>query len=99
MRIILLNGISVNTTGSAKNTTGSGQNICVWATNFGGGSVTVQVSPDSGTTWITITYNGAPAIFTSNSVFYCERISTELLVRAVLSGASGAINVNAILVD
>ncbi len=99
MRIKLLESVSVNTTGSQNTTTGSGQNICVWATNFGGGTVTVQVSPDSGTTWITITYNGAPAIFVANAVYYCERISTELLVRATLTGASGASNVNAILVD
>lgn len=91
----LLDNVSVDTEGTPVVSDGSNKTLSVWATNFGGGSVTIQGSPDGGVTWITLTYGGNPTIFTSNTIRLIDRIGHGMLTRAILTGSSGAVNVNA----
>jgi hypothetical protein len=94
----LLQNVSVDTVGAGVLADGSNKTLAVWATtggSFGGGSVTINGSPDGGVTWITLTYNGSPAVFTSNIVLLADRLCTGMMFQAVLSGSSGASHVNA----
>ena len=70
--------------------------IAVWATSFGGGTVTIQVSPDDGTTWITMKklLDGSAATYTSNTTDLLEDIAAGYLIRATLTGSTAASNVN-----
>lgn len=89
----LLTNIGANTTGSGVPTVAP-QTIqavvACWATGFGGGTVTVQFSPDGGTTWlgfptaITFTANGSANI----------TLPAGVQVRASLAGATGPSGVN-----
>jgi hypothetical protein len=94
----LLQNVSVDTVGNGVLADGSNKTLVIWATaggSFGGGTVTINGSPDGGTTWITLTYNGSHAIFTSDIVLLADRLCTGMMFQAVLSGSSGAANVNA----
>ena len=51
MAIKLLDGVSVDTDGSAFTADGGPKNVLVWATDFGSGTVAIEISPDNGTTW------------------------------------------------
>ena len=98
MGTFLLQNISVDTVGAGIMADGSNKALAVWTTtggSFGGGSVTINGSPDGGVTWIPLTYNGAPAVFTSNTILLIDRLSMGMEIQAVLSGSSGASNVNA----
>ena len=66
--------------------------IFCWATSFGGGTVTIQVSPD-GVTWFTArSVNENQVTFTQGDVktAYLKGV----FVRARLTGASGASGLN-----
>jgi hypothetical protein len=93
----LLNSVSADTTG---------QGICgnkkklvayVWATNFGGGTVTIECSPDQGTTWFTCKHlaDDGDATFTSNGYVDLQPVGSDAWIRAVLSGSTSPSNVNA----
>lgn len=90
----LLTDVSVDVNGTGVDGDGSGKALAIWATDFGGGTVTIQGSPDGGTTWITLTVDGAAATFTANAIRYLERIGQGMQIRAILSGSSGADAVN-----
>jgi hypothetical protein len=92
---MLLQNVSVDTDGAGIPADGGTKTLSIWATSFGGGSVTIQGSPDGGTTWITLTYGGNPAIFTENTFRLINRLGQGLLIRAILTGSTGASNVNA----
>jgi hypothetical protein len=96
---MLLQSVSVDTNGTGIPADGGSKTLSIWADNFGGGSVTIQGSPDGGTTWITLTYGGNPAVFTSNTVRLINRLGQGMQVRATLTGSSGASNVNADLYE
>jgi hypothetical protein len=89
----LLNNVSVDTVGTAQDGDGGSKVITVWASNFGGGSVAIEASPDGGATWITLTYGGNPAVFTTNTIRLIDRIGQGMQIRAVFSGSTGASNV------
>ena len=91
----LLDNVSVDTVGDPQQGEGGSKQISVWADDFGGGSVTIEISPDNGHTWNILIYLGNPAIFTSNIDFFLFKFAQGVLLRAVLAGSSGAVNVNA----
>jgi hypothetical protein len=91
----LLDNVSVDTIGTPQAGDGGSKQISVWATDFGGGSVTIELSPNNGVTWNTLIYNSNPAVFTENIDFFLFKFSQGVLMRAALSGSSGASNVNA----
>lgn len=93
----LLKNVSVDTDGEPVKGDGSKYELDIWATDFGGGTVNIEISPDNGTTWILATYGGNPASFSVNSTLHIENIAFGELVRATLTGSSGANNVNAVI--
>lgn len=87
--VLLLNGVTEDTDGEAVFGDGSAKNLQVNSTDFGGGTVSIQGSLDSGTTWITLLKDdGNPASFTSNAFFGIRQFNPTVLVRAVLDGAT-----------
>ena len=86
----LLKNISVDTNGDGLRTDGSEKTVSVWGTSFGGGTVAIQASPDSGTTWITLTEAGTPIAITSNEIKKIDHLGQGMLIRATLAGSSGA---------
>ncbi len=91
----LLTDVSVDANGTAVESDGAGKLLVVWATDFGSGTVTIQVSPDGGTTWIALLVIGTAVAFTANAAQFLDWIGQGLQIRAVLSGSSGADSVNA----
>jgi len=91
----LLDNVSVDTDGTPVLGDGSGKGLAIWATTWGSGTVTIQVSPDNKVTWITATIGGNPASFTANAVRYIIKIGQGQWIRATLTGSSGAVGVNA----
>jgi len=73
--------------------------LAIFASSFGGGTVTVQGSPDGGTTWITLTQQttGTAATFTANAFTQCYEIAMGYLMRATLTGATNPTGVNVAL--
>lgn len=99
--LILLAGVSGS---SATGTTfgpGSGVSgswiFTVKATEFGGGNVSLQLSDDNGSTWITPEVDGSPNSFSANSMVKIDYIPAEMCVRAILTEATSAVNVFATL--
>lgn len=86
----LLENVSVDTDGTGVGADGGSKTVAVWATDFGSGTVTLQGSPDGGTTWITLTISGSSATFTANAIRMIDRLGQGMQVRATLSGSSGA---------
>lgn len=73
---------------------GANLNIAVWGT-FDSGTVSLEGSPDGGTTWIQILLDdGSPAQFTTNILKAINTIKTGIWLRATLSGATSP-NINA----
>jgi len=90
-----LNNVSVDTTGLAIQGDGGSKVISVWGADFGGGSVALEISPDGGTTWNIMIYKGSPAVFTNNVDLFLVKFPQSYLIRATLSGSTGASGVNA----
>jgi len=91
----LLEDVSVDTDGTGAKADGGNKTVAIWGTDFGGGTVTLEGSPDSGTTWITLTIGGASATFTANAIRMVDRLGQGMQVRATLTGSSGASGVYA----
>lgn len=86
--MLLLNAVTEDTNGTPVSADGGSKTLVVWSTDFGGGTVTVQVSPDAGTTWIPLAQSGVALAFTANGAHIIDRLGQGLLVRAVLSGST-----------
>jgi hypothetical protein len=93
--INLLDNVSVDTVGEGFNTLGTDGVLAIYADNFGGGSVSIELSPDGGATWIIATQNGLPFSATANATVTINRVGQSMKIRAVLAGSTGASNVNA----
>lgn len=93
----LLDNVSIDTDGEPYRGLGAGMAIDIWADDFGGGSVNLELSPDNGNTWIIGEYGGNPASFSTNIAKYIVKIGIGELIRATLTGSTGASNVNAML--
>jgi len=68
---------------------------------FGGGTATLEVSADGGTTWIPFTSGGSPVTFTANdtqNINICSDAQAPLLVSFDLLGAT-APNIQMIIFD
>lgn len=91
----LLENVSVDGAGQAFAVDGGDYTLSVWATSFGGGTVTIEGSPDNGTTWIEFTDWGGTSAFGSNIWKETGKLRSGILVRAVLNGSAGAVDVNA----
>lgn len=100
-QLLLLDEVSGNSATGATNGPGMGVSgtwiFTVKADDFGGGSVSLQISDDNGDNWLTPDFNGVPNAFTENTVIKVDFIPNEFAIRAVLSGATSAVNVSAIL--
>jgi len=95
-KIYLLNDVSVDTVGTPKSNDGSSKNIFVTASNFGGGTVTIEASIDDAI-WVPLKQpDGTDAAFTENTVFYVQGLTTGAKYRATLAGATGASGVTAV---
>lgn len=75
---------------------GANSLISIWG-NFGGGTVTLQGSPDNGTTWIDLEIStGVAASFTVNSNISLSIWNKGFAIRAILTGSTSPnINVKA----
>ena len=93
---ILLWEVNVDTDGEAVKGDGGSKQLIIQADNFGGGVVTIQTSFDK-IIWVTMIYNGVPAVFPSNISLYLNRIGQGAWIRATLTGSLGASNVSAVL--
>lgn len=95
----LLNAIDADANGTAYtlDTDGQGEiqevGVAAYADTWGSGTVTLQGSPDGGTTWIAIT----DAAFTANG--YAVVKVPFPSVRAILAGATNPVDVTCILYD
>jgi len=92
----LLYQVVVDTVGTAIISNGGPKVLQVSATNYGGGSVTIEGKLDD-LVWTTLTYGGNPAIFTSNQLLKLDYAPHGMSLRASLSGSTGAVNVNVAL--
>lgn len=88
MLIKLLDNVTANTNGAAFHCSGSDYTLIVFSTDFGSGTVQLQISPDSGTTWVALMEDGLPTAYTSNVTKLIQKVSTNFLIRAVLTGAT-----------
>ena len=91
----LLDKVSVDTDGDGVPGYGAGKALAIWADDYGGGTVSIEFSPDNGSTWILGTFGGNPAQFTENTAKYILKIGQGEQIRATLTGSSSASNVNA----
>ncbi len=91
---LLLDAVDANTNGGGVNTDGGSRTVVIWATDYDGGTVTLQASPDDGTTWITLTVDGSPATFTANAVRVIDYLGQGLQMRATLTGATNPVAVS-----
>lgn len=73
---------------------GAIKTFAVWG-SFGGGVVTLEGSPDGGATFIVMKKSdGSNSTFTSDSIEILDVMKNGMIIRATLSGSTGA-NVNA----
>lgn len=94
--LVLLDEVDVDTVGDAVAVDGGEHTVVVWGANFGGGTVTIELSPDDGTTWITLQdWSLTNVDFTANEARMIGALGQGLKLRAVLSGSAGASDVSA----
>lgn len=84
MSIDLFAAQTADADGTAQEITGGLRTLVAWGT-FGGGTLKLQISPDTGATWIDV----PDASFTSNNVVNFSA-APAALYRGTLSGSSGA---------
>lgn len=76
---------------------GGGKQLTIYGTSLGGGTIAIETSADDGTIWVPVTFSGSPSAFTAFAAYFIRRIAQGVKWRAVLSGSSGASNVNVII--
>lgn len=93
----LLDNVSVDTVGQPFQGDGGSKLLVISGTNLGGGSITIELSLDSGVNWAPATYNGTLAIFTAFQSLMINKIAQHAKIRATLSGSTGASGVSVII--
>ena len=92
----LLDAVDANTTGTG--ICGNQKRLVayVWGTDFGGGTVTIQSSPDEGATWFTCKHfaDDDDATFTEKECVELQAVGQDAWIRAVLSGATDPVDVS-----
>ena len=100
----LLDAVDANTTGAsfeivgnnARGSTQSFRSVFVYADSWGGGTVTIQVSPDNGSNWFTARLDDSTqASFTASDMK--NALIRGTLIRAILTGATSPSNVTVIV--
>lgn len=93
----LLDNISADATGTGICGNQKRLVVYVWATDFGGGTVTIECSPDDGTTWFTCKHavDNDDASFTAKGCMELQPLGQDAQIRATLSGSTGASGVYA----
>ena len=99
MATLLLENVSANTDGAGFKSDGSRKNVYVYATSFGGGTITLQAkAPVADAPWITLTLpDSAPATFTANAVRIIDNIAQGCEIRATLTDATAPSGVYVVL--
>lgn len=90
----LLDGVVANTTGDAFIADGGDKCVHIFGDNYDGGTITLQGSADN-SHWTTLKHGGNPAEFTEDDIVVIDRLGQGMRVRATLTGATTAVNVNA----
>ena len=80
-RHTLLTAVSTNSNGTAVQTEGGTMTFAAWGT-WDGATVTLQYSPDGGTTWIPV---GSDTTLTANGAANF-RVAAGMQIRCVVSG-------------
>lgn len=83
----LLNGVEADTDGTGQHPISGPMSLWIWSTDFGGGTVNIEASPDGGTTWIALTIDGSPAAFTADALRVIAGLNGGQL-RATLTGST-----------
>lgn len=100
MSIILLQNVNSNSNGAMVIPSFRPLIVAVWATDFSSGTVTLEATPNGGSTWIPLTRNGVVVQYTANSIDSISGLIPQgMPIRAVLSGAGTPSNVNAVLYE
>ncbi len=98
--ISLLDAVDLDTDGSLVTATVYPKIVAVWATDFGGGTVNLETSPDDGVTWIPITRNGVALTYTTNTVDQISGLIPQgFPIRATLTGSTTPTDVSAALYE
>ncbi len=95
----LLDNANADTTGSPVTGSGASKSITVFADNFGGGTVTLELSDDNGGHWVPVTQEGTAVTFVENTSAFLRKLAQGQKIRAKLSGSSGASNVTLVMAD
>lgn len=92
----LLDSVSADATGTGICANQKHLVVYVWGTDFGGGTVTIQCSPDMGTTWFTCKHaaDDDNATFISSEYVELQPIGNGAWIRAILSGATNPVDVS-----
>ena len=88
----LLDNATTDGFGNVKKAVGFKQTymLIAWG-GFGGGTVTIQISPDQGTTWLVAkACDGSPLTFTEPGTIALEWLAADLNFRAELTGSTSA---------
>lgn len=86
--IKIMDGINVDTVSSNSTMLGVVTLIYIFATSFGGGTITIENSVDGGVTWIPL------KLYTNSDADEIIALAENSLLRARLTGSGGASNVN-----
>ena len=100
MRELTLAVPAANGQGAAQRYYGGWCKIWCWGSDFDSGTVTIQVSPDGGTTWLTaVDMDGVDITFAANGVAnFSGAVPDGATVRTSLAGSSGGTAVTCKLV-
>ena len=90
MGTMLLDDVSADATGTGVCGNQPRHVVYAWASDWGGGTVTFQCSPDDGTTWFDCKHaaDNDTASFTANGCIEIQPLGHGAQVRAVLSGST-----------
>jgi len=83
-------------TGDAKSGDGGDKVLTAYG-NFGGGTITVEVSDINDSNWVPVTLNGSPVSITTPIALYLRKVAQPQRIRAKLTGATSASGVNVVI--
>ncbi len=92
--IKLLEDVDVDVEGVTFNSEGGPKALYVWADDFGGGTVSIESSADN-ITFIALQENGVDIAITEDSINIIDYLAQGVKVRAILSGSTSPVDLNA----
>jgi len=99
MKEYLLNHINVDTDGTPVTGTGAARIVQITGTDFGGGSVALEMTAGTDQPFTILQYRGAPSAFVINTNVSLNFFPRGYLLRAVLAGATNPIDVTVTISD